>query len=278
MTKSKILLVSIRGSYNAAKKCIKKGSSEIEYRKTLRDMTVQYWPVVKLAPVIGTVCGIRGNYIFSAFEVNKQHSYDIEFRGKVRKVAFNCDVVRDDLIGIRLPDKIAFNGGNMLRSLDLEEFYDLISSQYETGEIIHNKQKVYAELAADGLTIDNESGKRQDYRTFEDYAQRVYGNERDQRIRKAALNRSKHSCELFDYDRCDFCINLTMAQRDRVEVHHIEELHIDPVCNDQLDNLIVICKSLHRRYHFHMCNEDRKRTKDRFLKRRQNINTKQAGE
>lgn len=264
MNKYKVLLVSIRGSYNSAKKAIKKGMKDIDYRRTLRDMTVQYWPVSKLAPIVGIVCGIKGNVVYSAFEVNLSHSYDMEFRGKVNKVAFNCDKVREDLIGIRLPDPIAFNGGPILRTVDIEEFYELISSQYESGEVLNNRQKVYAEIKADGLTIDNERNERQNYHFGLDFSQREYGNERNQIIRKEALERAKYKCELFDCDRCDFCENLTQAQRNRIEVHHINELHDDPNNNDNLENLVAICNCLHRRYHYHMDMKEKEATKKRF--------------
>ena len=209
MSKSKILLVSIRGSYNAAKKFIKKGITDIDYRKTLRDMTVQYWRVSKLAPQIGIVCGVKGNYIFSAFEVNEEHSYDEEIRFNMRKVAFNCDRVRDDLIGIILPEELAFTGGNMIRSIEIEQFYDLVSSQYTDGSVVINRNKVLNEIKADGLTIDNEFGKRQNYHTYIGYGRKEYGNERNQQIKKEALERAHFKCELYDCDRCDFCSMLT---------------------------------------------------------------------
>ena len=120
-------------------------------------------------------------------------------------------------------------------------------------------------IKADGLTIDNKFGKRQNYYSHTDYAQREYGNERDQKIRKQALKRADFKCELIDCDRCDFCANLTQQQRDTIEVHHIDELHDNPTNNDNLDNLVAICNRLHRRYHYHMDEEEQAKTKQRFI-------------
>ena len=271
MNKSKILLVSIKGSYNQAKRSIKKGITDNDYRKTLRDMTVQYWVVRKAAPDIGIVCGIKGNVVFSAFEVNEKHSYDeIEYEkhtdgSRQIRIAFNCDKVREDLIGIKLPEEVAFHGGPLLRTVEIEHFYDLVSPQYEDGSINENRQRVYDEIKADGLSIDNEFGKRQNYYSHTDYAQREYGNERDQKIRKQALVSAKFKCELFDCDRCDFCANLTPTQRNTIEVHHIDELHDDPTNNDNLENLVAICNRLHRRYHYHMDEKEQEITKQRFI-------------
>ena len=265
MDKSKILLVTIRGSYNAAKKAIKKGNTDINYRKTLRDMTVQYWCVPNLAPEIGIICGVKGNVIYSAFEVNDLHPFDTEIRGGRNKVAFNCDKIREDLIGIRLPEVLAFSGGSMLCSSYIEEFYDLISSQYEKGEVLVNRQKVYDEIKADGIPMDNKDGVRQNYQFGINYARREYCNERDQQIRKKALERAKSKCELYECDKCSFCETLSKEQRSRLEVHHIDELHDDPNINDNLENLIVVCHSLHRRYHYHMSKKEQKNTKQRFI-------------
>lgn len=271
MSKTKVLLVSIKGSYNQAKRSIKKGITDNDYRKTLRDMTVQYWVVRRAAPEIGIVCGIKGNVVFSAFEVNSDNSYDeVEYETRTDgsrqiRIAFNCDKVRDDLIGIKLPEEIGFHGGPLLRTIEIEHFYDLVSPQYENGSINESRQKVYDEIQADGLTIDNKFGKRQNYYSHTDYAQREYGNERDQKIRKQALKRADFKCELIDCDRCDFCANLTQQQRDTIEVHHIDELHDNPTNNDNLDNLVAICNRLHRRYHYHMDEEEQAKTKQRFI-------------
>lgn len=275
MEKSKVLLVSIKGSYNEAKKCIKKGITDSDYRRTLRDMTVQYWVIRRSAPEIGIVCGIKGNFVFSAFEVNATHSYDeVEYEKRTDgsnqiRIAFNCDKVRDDLIGIKLPEEVSFHGGPLLRTVDMEHFYDLISEQYENGDVLENRKRVYSEINADGLSIDNEFGERQNYYSHTDYAQREYGNDRDQKIRKIALERADFKCELLFCDRCNFCDCLTKEQRNRLEVHHIDELHDDPINNDNIENLIVICNSLHRRYHYHMSKKEGDLTRKRFLKVRE---------
>ena len=264
MIKSKVLLVSIRSSYNATRKKIKKGIASDDYRKTLRDMTVQYWTVSRIAPQIGIICGVKGNVIYSAFEVNKSHSFDVKYRVKSNKVAFNCDKVREDLIGIRLPNAIAFNGGYMLRSIDIEQFYELISSQYESGEVFDNRNKVFNELETDGIPLDNEYGKRMDYPKVIDFDRREFGNERDQNVRRKALERAGFKCELIDCDKCDFCESLSPEQRSRIDVHHIDELHDDPINNDNIENLIALCNCFHRRYHYHMTEDERSMTKKRF--------------
>ena len=153
----------------------------------------------------------------------------------------------------------------MIHSIDIERFYDLVSSQYTDGSIENNRNKVLTEIAADGLTIDNEFGKRQNYHSYIGYGRKEYGNERNQQIKKEALERAHSTCELYDCDRCDFCSILTTEQKNRIEVHHIDELSADPTNNDNLENLVAICHSLHRRYHYHMTDKERKATKERFL-------------
>lgn len=265
-----VLLVSIRGSYTEAKKCIKNNVTDINYRRTVRDMTVQYWRITGKADQIDMVCGVIGNRIWSSFVVNKTNSFDYKDYftrtdfSPIKRVAFNCDIRRDELIGVTLPPEWAFSGGNMLRTIDYDMFELEIKSQLQTLSYQLNHQQVMDSMKKDGVSLDYPDGKRRNYDDRTDYAQPKFGIERSRELNSMARCRANNQCELIKNNKCTCGLNIPDLEKKKLEVHHIEEMYQNPSENDYYENLILICRRFHRNYHYHMKENEKNNIKILF--------------
>lgn len=274
MTKNLVLLVSIKGSYKEAKVCINKKVTDINYRRTLRDMTVQYWKIRNKAPYVRLVCGIFANQIYAAFQVNDEQSFD-EMKYPIRsngfptvRIAFNCDTVRDDLIGLELLDENAFKGGNTIRTVEFDNFSRMVESQMATPEMKERmqvrKNAIMLQIKESGIPLDYEDHKRRSYDEATDYAQPKFGYERNRELNLLARKRANNKCQLLGTGQCDYSKITNESDRERLEVHHIDELHNNPIGNDYLNNMIVICRKFHRHFHYHIKPKEGERIKQIF--------------
>lgn len=278
-----ILFVRIKGSLNKAKK------GEESARKTVRDMTVQYWALSeKTAGKVVKVVGVYGNTIYSAFSVktdvkkpvykidcftypkNKRNKKEQPPRETLR-YGFVCGELEEKYVGIRIPwDR----GGWIVKTLNLNNEKDYgcwgeiekIANNHDGFEERYNK--VVNDLKDKNgniIPFDNKDMKTSRYPDPEDFSSPDYNYPRNHKIVVEARDRANNCCELYTSGhKCEFCED--HLAKGNLDIHHILELHEDAEHNDVINNLIAICTKYHHYYHKYITKnpEEKQREIKRF--------------
>lgn len=260
-----VLFVRIKGSLNKAKK------GEESARKTLRDMTVQYWALSeKTANRVIKVIGVYESTIYSAFSVKKdekKHVYKIDcftypknkrnkeiqpIKNAVRR-GFVCGELEKKYVGVTISwDR----GGWILKTLDLSIEEDrAVWNEIEKSANNESSEKRYdrvIECLIDKngkiIPFDNQEMKTSRYPDPEDFSSPDYNYPRNHKIVVEARKRANNCCELYTSGhKCEFCEDC--LAKGNLDIHHILELHEDAAHNDVINNLIAICTKYHHYYH-----------------------------
>lgn len=277
-----VLFVRIKGSLNKAKK------GDESARKTIRDMTVQYWALSKeTASKVVRVIGVYGNTIYSTFSVKqdvKKKFYRIDcftypknkrnkeeqLPKKTVRYGFICGELEKKYVGVKIPwDR----GGWIVKTLDLgekadRESWNVIEVLANDGKIEERYNRVLESLRDKNnrmIPFDNLDMKTSRYPDPEDFSSPDYNYPRNHKIVEEARKRANKCCELYACGhKCEFCEDY--IAKGNLDIHHILELHEDAEHNDVINNLIAICTKYHHYYHKYISKnpEDRKREIKRF--------------
>jgi hypothetical protein len=224
---NKSLDYAIRAKSNKRKKL----NSAIA-RKSIKDMTVKYWPYQTMknkVDDIDIVVGVVNGVIYSAFKIEDYMLCERLGKGKkyTERVEFICNESEDKLIGIDL-EEVSI-GGWTIKFYDLEDLIGLKNKQGNSVEIRREEIMDYY------TRIDMPYNPKDTY----DYPCYYYGDDgtryrKSKAVKKQTHERSKHICEE--------CRN----HKSEV-VHHIELLSRGG--EDCTSNTMSLCNGCHKSMH-----------------------------
>lgn len=231
-----VLINYINQTFDEAKKLSLKNKESSEVRKSIKDMTIKYWPYKPLKNIAKKsviIAGLRDGKICSAFKIdgynivdrlNKNNTYS-------ERLEFFATESYDEIVGIDLSIEINLSiGGPTFRKFSLK---DIESMALKQGQLVEeNRKNIFSYYEELGIPY-NPPGTN-------NYCQHYYGGKGSTYRRSDSVRRNTHKRSNYT---CEYCNKQTLD----LYCHHIDLLSESG--EDIIENTMSACGTCHNYMH-----------------------------